>query len=130
MPGSWATPTYSLVTPNCRFKTVAFVWTADAAAATVPDLAFSTDVLNFCKGYFIHQIQTYPGATQPTNLYDVYLKNAAGIDILAAGLENRSATAGQITTVLTIPIDETLTWSVANNAVNSATATIKLYLTK
>lgn len=125
---------------NGNLKTVVFSWTADAAAATVPDTDTSTAINAEIGGWYIYAIETDPdGTAVPTALYDITIKNAAGRDIAGGMLANRSASA----TELAIPcldstyhvyggvlVDSTLTLSISGNAANSAKGTVKLFLSK
>jgi hypothetical protein len=105
---------------------ISITWTADASAATIPDLAIPG-----IKG-FIAQIITDPGATAPTALYDIalYHPSAADLDILGGALADRSATITEVKAPVlsgaTLPVyvngDYTMKWT--NNAVNSATGLI------
>lgn len=104
-------------------------WTADAAAATVPDT-----VLPAIEGQIL-AIETNPGAVAPTDNYDVTLIDGEGVDKLAAaGVDRDTANTEQAAAAFTsssIPIpvdaDNTLTLKIANNAVNSATGRVIIY---
>lgn len=86
--------------------------------------------------YFLYAMETDPGATAPTDNYDVALNDANGMDILGGAgadrdTENTEKVMPRINGVeAPVPIDGTITLSVANNAVNSANGTIKLYFIK
>jgi hypothetical protein len=102
-------------------------FTADAALATVPTLAI-TDY----KGFWITKVVTNPGATAPTADYDITGIDADGADIFNGELLNRSAAS----TETVIPLDFIqignggFTLTIANNLVNSAVGTIRLFLNK
>lgn len=103
---------------------------ADAADHTVPDL-----VISGYRGQYLCQIWTNPGATQPTDNWDLYLKYDGG-DILKAGGENRDEANTEVAYPLTVGsalggcvyVPGDLTLSVSGNSVNSATATILLII--
>lgn len=135
--GSWATSSGNNI-PNAPFKTLTLVFTADAANATVPNYSFTASDLAFVKGYWLIGVETDPGATAPTPLYDMYILDANGKDIMGTTLEDRSDTATQVAIPKWDganygfpPLDGTaLTVTVSNNAVNSATVTLKIYLSR
>jgi hypothetical protein len=104
--------------------------TADVAAATYPDttLALGTG--------WIFLAETNPGTTAPTNAYDIVINNSNGVDVMGGALANRDGAApGSGTTQRTTPavsgwVDGPLTMVTSNNAVNSATFTLKLWAYK
>lgn len=104
-------------------------WVADAAAATVPDLVLEL------QGFIIKAI-TNPGATAPTDNYDITLGGPedSALDVLGGALLNRdTANTEQVYPLITgavIPVfvSGSHTLSIANNAVNSASGRIVLYL--
>jgi hypothetical protein len=102
---------------------------ADAAAATVPDT-----VLPAIEGRLLALV-TNPGATAPTDNYDLTVEDQHGHDVLEGVGANRSTSATQKVAVVysgtgTHPaIDEgdTLTLKIANNAVNGAQIVAEIY---
>ena len=144
MAGSW-TVGKSKITDKNNVETgrvVVCTFTADAAAATVPDLVIAeatgsyTTEFKWVKGWYLRAIETDPGSTAPTALYDITITNSRAFDIAGAAVTNRSATLTQTV----IPKDSDgvayspcwddssgYTVAVANNAVNSATAAIRLF---
>lgn len=117
-----------------RVEVVTIDWTADASDATVPSLSLDL------QGYCIKAI-TNPGATAPTANYDIALGDPedSSLDALAAALANRAtatteqvypAIAGSPGTVTSFPpfLAGTYSLAISNNAVNSATGRIILYL--
>lgn len=136
MPGTISVTSDSIVNAGYsnrkRIRKIVIDWTADAAAATVPNLTLSN-----IYGYVIKAI-TNPGSTAPTANYDIALGDPedTALDALAGALQNRhTSTTEQVYPTgsgSTVPIwldkgDYTL--SVSNNAVNSATGRIIFYLT-
>lgn len=102
---------------------------ADAADASVPDTALTQKI----EGFLTH-IETNPGATAPTDSYDITLEDAEGLDVLMGAGANRDTTASEIAacpigTVFNPPLtlDQTYTLKIANNAVNSAIIKIILF---
>jgi hypothetical protein len=125
MPGSVTITHYTLG----NIRRINFSIVADAAAATVPDT-----VLPKFQGRLIG-LHTNPGATAPTDNYDITLEDADGLDRLQGVGANRHTTTSQQVPVVysgtsvnpPVSMDETLTLKVANNAVNSALIVGNLY---
>lgn len=112
-------------------RRLVFAVTADAAAATVPDT-----VLPAIEGRLLALV-TNPGATAPTDNYDVTLEDGDGLDRLQGVGANRDTANSEQAPIVyastsihpSISIEETLTLKVANNAVNSAGLTIAIFYT-
>ena len=112
--------------------------TADSGDATFP----ATPLVTKFSGELIRMV-TNPGATGPTNLYDLTLDDADGIDVLyGAGDNLLIATTEDNPNVVTetaaskgyqmhppISVADTLTLTITNNSVNSAVVVVKLYYT-
>lgn len=133
--GSWATPIYDKVDSASPFKTIVLTWTADAAAATVPNFVISsstnTTAFNYMKGYYIYRVETDPsGVTAPTDNYDIVFTSTNGADIARSKLLNRDEANTEITSPINAPVDDGFTVSVSGNAVNSASGEIKIYLAR
>jgi hypothetical protein len=106
---------------------------------TVTSWAF-TDALNAkVIGKLLCQIETDPGTTAPTTLYDITLTDISSNDVLGGAGMNRSATA----TEPAVPIIDTttslqgcrtitspLTFNLSNNSVNGAIVSVKLLFVK
>lgn len=115
----------------CYVDKIVIDWTADAGDGSVPNLSLT----NLC-GYVIKAI-TNPGSTAPTDNYDITLGDPedSALDALGGALANRHTTTTQqvypTVSGATVPIwldKGTYTLAIANNAVNSATGRIILYL--
>lgn len=112
-----------------NIRKVVFAVTADAAAATVPATAISVPI----EGRLI-QLITDPGATAPTDNYDITLVDGNGLDALQGVGANRDTANTEAAAVVfsgtsinpVVDETDTLTLTIANNAVNSATITITL----
>ncbi len=112
-----------------NIRRVKFEITADAANGTVPDTALPT-----FQGRLLG-LHTNPGATAPTNLYDITLVDGDGLDRLqGVGLNRATATSEQVPVVYSgtsvnppVSMDETLTLTFANNSVNGALIVGNLY---
>lgn len=100
---------------------------ADSAAATYP----STAIPMFGR---LVRVVTNPGATAPTDNYDISLgdDDDTALDVCGAALNNRdTATTEQLyPTVSSLPIylAGSYTLAIANNAVNSAVIDVHFYL--
>lgn len=110
-------------------------WVADASAATVPDT-------NVVLNGFVQKVVTNPGSTAPTANYDIAFGDPedSALDALAGTLANRHTTtteqvypaiAGTVGTVSSFKIflKGTYVFQLTNNAVNSATGRVQLWLT-
>lgn len=112
-----------------NIRRINFSVVADAADGSVPDTA-----LPKFQGRLL-ALHTNPGATAPTNLYDITLIDGDGLDRLqSVGLNRATATSEQVPVVYAstsvnppVSIDETLTLTFANNSNNSAIIVGNLY---
>lgn len=102
-----ATITYS--ESRAGIKSVTWAWTSDAAGAVngTDTKAISGEVLRF--------VTKPDGTNAPTDLYDIVVNDAQGIDVAAGALANR-ATA---TTQAAFPVSE-VTVNTRNYAVTNA----------
>lgn len=110
-----------------RFRRIVATCTADASNGSYP----ATDLPPF-SGKLL-ALRTNPGATAPTDNYDITLVDADGVDRLQGVGGNRSTTNSQEvaivysgTTIHPACAWEKLTLTLANNAVNSAVTVITL----
>jgi hypothetical protein len=102
-------------------------WVADASAHTVPATLFSD-----LRGWFITKIITIPGAgaAAPTDLYDITFIDVDGLDILAGALADLSDTVSKEFQV-SVPIGyDGFTFTLANNSVDSASGTVRVFLSR
>lgn len=117
-----------------NIRSLVYTCVADAAAATYPD-----KVLPAIEGRLLDLV-TNPGATAPTDHYDVTVEDQHGHDVLEGVGANRDGAAPGGSTTEKVPIvysgtgthptvDEadTLTLKIAGNAVNSAETVIQIY---
>ena len=125
--------------PFANMRVLTFSWTGDAANGTVPSTATSTAIVTDIAGWYVYAIETNPGTGPPTDNYDIVVNDVEGLDIAGGMLANRSTTATQkITPRLDstysifggVIIDGALTLVITNQAVVSATGTVKLLLSK
>ena len=106
-------------------------WVGDAADGTVPSTDFS-----FCGT--LQRVAINPGATAPTNLYDVVLTDedsfdlllGVGTDLLTATSESKIPTkAGSVANTWELMTYCGLaTFTLTGNSVHSATGTMTLFL--
>lgn len=106
-------------------------WVADSAAATVPNTSITLG------GGWVTKVITNPGSTAPTANYDMALGDPedSALDALAGAIQNRhTSTTEQVYPVgssAQTPVwlePGTYTFSLSNNAVNSATGRVLIYL--
>lgn len=106
-------------------------WVADAADGSVPATA-----LPQIEGRLL-ALATNPGSTAPTANYDITLPSAEGDDRLCGAGANRHTSNSEIAVVAfasssvhpPVDGDETLTFTLANNSVNSALGRAIIYYT-
>lgn len=113
-------------------------WTA-ASDGSVTATDFPDDVMWKVGGSYLFLIDTIPGTTQPTDSYGITITNSDSLDILNGALAGLSASEAQRTVpkqdtrqalygpVLTDP--DSMKFNIANNSVDSATGTVRLYCT-
>ena len=110
---------------------VTFTWVADASAHTVPD----TTTTNEYNGYIIMAVINPDDSVAPTASYDVDIDNADGADTFGAGLEDLSATLGEIrlpkpdgTNFRDCFVTGKLTFQLSGNLIDSAAGVVKVYI--
>ena len=104
--------------------------TADAADGSVPNTALTQKI----SGRII-ALETNPGATAPTDNYDITLEDGDGHDVLeGVGANRDTATTEKANVIFSgtsvhppVAFSDTLTFKLANNSVNSADIVAKLY---
>ena len=112
-----------------NIRSIKFSCVGDGADGSFPD----TELPKF-QGRLIG-LHTNPGATAPTANYDITLIDGDGLDRLqSVGLNRHTTSSEQVPVVYTstsvnppVSVDETLTLTFANNAVNSAIIVGNLY---
>lgn len=109
-------------------KKLVITCTADAADGSFPDT-----VLPAIEGRLLH-LETNPGATAPTTLYDITLVNQNGIDVLQGVGANRHTTNSERANIVYagtidhpyVTHSDVLTLNIDNNLVNSAIIVMEL----
>ena len=131
--GSIALTSDNVYGRNDAAREVVFTYTGSATDGTVPD----TDLANFTgltngplTGWVLYAFETDPGTTGPTDNSDLYLDSANGTCMIGTDGENIIDNAANNFVFLTKEffIGPTLTSDVDNQAVHSATWTLKLYM--
>jgi hypothetical protein len=101
-------------------------WTADDSNGSVPNL-----VIPGMTG-IISSVITNPGATAPTDNYDIYLYHPSdsSLDVLGDALANRDTATSEVKgpsysgSNFNVAVSGNYTLAVSNNSVNSATGQI------
>ena len=131
------TQTLAMVGNNTGKYIWTLTWTADAADHTVPNTAMSADILAVVEGFYIEKVTTNPGATAPTDDYDITIEDTDGVDLMGGALLNRDTSTSESAYPIVatgvygaVPFDGAPTVKWAGNSVNSATGTIKIFLSR
>jgi len=106
---------------------ITFTCTADASDGSFPATATNAANTAFITGKYLLKATTNPGATAPTDNYDITLTDADGVDLMGGTLANRD-TANSEEALPYIgglaygpqPITGALTHTPTGNSVNSA----------
>ena len=106
-------------------------WVASASDGTFSNYTLPIGVGKWSKGGCLFEAKTMPGATAPTDNYDITVLNGT-IDMAGGQLANRSSSAAQdirITTIFCIEGQGTTPpiITISGNSVHSATGVIKLW---
>jgi hypothetical protein len=129
--------TLVVTTTNARMNAVDFptkhakvtlTWTSDASGDVTGNIAESYNSnLDRLKGWIV-KITTNPGATAPTDNYDITLSDGDSVDICNATLMNRdTATSETVTYDPPIWVDSELALVIAN-AGNVKGGVIEIYM--
>lgn len=104
--------------------------TGDASDGSFPATTLAALGFPHNSGTFL-ALQTNPGGTAPTDNYDITLIDGDGIDRFNSVGLNRDTSTSERVAITGAPwfSGETLTLTIANNAVNSATVVITIYYT-
>jgi hypothetical protein len=116
--------------PLGNIRKLVFTCTADASDGSFDDVTVAT----IFEGRLL-DLETNPGATAPTDNYDITIEDDGGHDVLEGVGGNRHTTTTQKVPVVyngtgthpTVDDSDTLTLKIANNSVNSAITVITLY---
>lgn len=121
--------------------TLTFACTADAADGSFPATAFDTAFMAEAArhGGWVYSVETWPGATTPTNDSDLTITNENSLDILGGNGANQIHSSNKKWFLpkntdggyayYPVTEDTTLTLNITNNAVNSAIVNIRVTFT-
>jgi len=108
---------------------LALAWQAD------PNGALTATASNRSIDGYVIQVVTNPGATAPTDNYDIALNNSDGADVCGGALADRDTATSEIalpkpdgTNYVEAWVSGILTLAVTGNSEDSATGTIKVYI--
>ena len=106
--------------------------TADSNDASFPTHTLPRSGTNIREtdGFSIISVVTDPGATAPTDNYDITITNAAGLDLMNGQCANRDTANTESCAADPVPLSGATTLNITNNSVNSATITIYIFLTR
>lgn len=119
-------------------RVVVIDWTADASDGSVPATALDSATMIFIQGYHLDAGETDPGATAPTDNYDITVTDEWGLDLFGGALLNRDTSATEIKRPVvdsvplygSAPIPGQLTVTISGNSVNAATGKLILHLSR
>jgi hypothetical protein len=108
-------------------REIKLAWTADDSDGSVP-----TETIEHISGWIFYAV-TNPGATAPTDNYDITITTAAdGQDIFGNELADRdTSNSEQVVPKIgnaygAVYVDDTLTFTLTNNSVNDAVGVLKI----
>jgi len=108
---------------------VTLTCTGDASDGSIPNTNFVPKI----SGKII-AIETNPGATAPTDNYDIVIDDADGHDVLEAAGANRDTANTEKTAVAfgtyfgsPVSVEDVLTLKITNQSVNAAIIVVKVY---
>ncbi|HUV77068.1 MAG TPA: hypothetical protein VMW06_03315 [Desulfobacterales bacterium] len=109
-------------------------WTADDTDGSVPET-----VIDWPIDGILSYVTTNPGATAPTDLYDIVLEDKDGVDVMGGALGDRATAVSEVAypkeptpavNLSGVPVLGQLTFKLTNNAVNSAVGSARLTIKK
>lgn len=120
--------------PSGKLCVLELSWTSAA------DGSFTTTYLSYRIDGYVTKVVTDPGATAPTPVYDITLLDDDSQYIMGGACEDRDTantetvypydTVNGSPVYSGVPVYGNLRLAIANNAVNSATGVIKIYIDK
>jgi len=118
------------VSGSPNFRTLTFSFTADDSDGSVPATASSATNTTYIQGWFIIAVITDPGATAPTDDYDITL-TYSGLDLMGGNLANRDTANTEIAyPASNAPVLGAITFTLTNNLVNSAVGDVIVIFAK
>lgn len=130
---SFAVGTTTVVNPPKKVKVldtekrvVTVTIVADASTGAIANGTINSSTLGI-EGWHLYAVETVPGTTNPTTLYDLVINDANGFALTGTDLSNRSASAPEKVVIDGAPmIFGNWTLVGTNNSVHSATITVYL----
>ncbi len=111
-----------------KFKTLTVTITCDGAGVQ------ERTVLKLPDGILLVHVETDPGATAPTDNYDLYIYDGMGVDIMGGALNNRDTSNSEDTqpqidsqAAAYMPFQGAFTLEQSNNAQAGAIYTVRIY---
>jgi len=129
------TITEALTSVSPPVKVIILTCTAVSSDGSYPATALSNIPHGEIGGRLL-QIATDPGSTAPQANYDITVTEAGGADLLLGVGANRHTSSSEVAIIESNGASavyagtDTLTLNIANNNVNSAGITIKIYYTE
>ena len=124
-------------TRSIESQILTFSCTGDASSGSFPATAISSANMTKLAGWYLYTVETKPGGTAPTTLYDITLVNGNGYDVTGGKLADRSAATAERVNLgyagagyPVVDSTDTWTWTTTNNSVASATYTATLVFKK
>ena len=100
-------------------KQLTFICTGDVTTGAIPATAVSATNLYLVQGWYLFSAETF--TTTATNLYDITVIDAAGVDVAGGALIDRTSAAAQDVKYINWPVKATgFTHTIANNSVGAA----------
>lgn len=105
-------------------------WTADDTDGSVPETETGWDIAGI-----LQKVTTNPGATAPTDDYDIVLEDEDDVDVMGGAMANRDTANSEVAfpkepagtvNLNGVAVRGTLTFKLTNNSVNSATGKVRL----
>ena len=121
---------------NSDIRTITYTCTADAADGSFPSTALTTEQALYVTGYHCYLAVTDPGATAPTDDYDIAITDTYSCDVFGGALADRdTANSEQVAPAVGSAYGGRTcagvwTLAITNNSVNSAVVTLVLYFSK
>lgn len=116
-------------------KVLTFTCIGDVSGGAFPSTAVSAGNLESILGMYVVEARTYPGATNPTDLYDLTLKDAGAFTLISITDAAAATPAGNIPELITgvyggRAIIDAPVLAITGNSVNSAAVTVKVILSR
>jgi len=115
-------------------KVLTLAWTGDASGGSMPAVSVVTATYGI-EGWFLYSVETNPGATAPTDDYDIVINDADGLDIAGGLLANRDTANTEMVSLRAAAagypmVRGNLSVVITGNSVNSATGTVIMTFVK